>query len=68
MPRNLTTPQAAQYLQDKGIRITPGTLNTWRSIGKGPAYKKVGRYVYYERETLDQFEQGQPFKTVDMRG
>jgi hypothetical protein len=67
-PKNMTTQQAAEYLQSKGIRITPGTLNVWRSLGKGPAFKKVGRYVYYERDVLDQYERGQTYMTKDMRG
>ena len=39
----LNTPEAAKYL---GLR--PGTLEIWRSLGKGPRYLKIGRRVVYE--------------------
>ena len=65
MKRNLTTREAAQLLQDRGIRVTSGTLNVWRSQGRGPRFKKIGRHVYYTREALDQFERGEPYETID---
>lgn len=46
----LTEQQAAAYLGN-----TPRTLCTWRCIGKGPAFIKVGRAVRYHRDQLDQF-------------
>ena len=36
----LNTPEAAKHL---GLR--PGTLEIWRSLGKGPRYLKIGRRV-----------------------
>lgn len=32
---------------------TEGTLSTWRYLGKGPRYYKVGRRVVYRRSDLD---------------
>lgn len=35
------------------IGTTAGTLNTWRYLGKGPKYYKIGRRVVYRRADLD---------------
>ena len=35
------------------IGVTPGTLNTWRSQGKGPKHIKVGALVRYSEADLD---------------
>lgn len=29
------------------LGVTSSTLTTWRSLGKGPAYIRVGRRVFY---------------------
>jgi selenocysteine lyase/cysteine desulfurase len=67
MKRNLTPKEAAQYLQERGVRVSHGTLNIWRSQRRGPRYKRVGRHVYYEREDLDRFEQGVKIETTESR-
>jgi hypothetical protein len=36
----------------KIVRVKPSTLRDWRSAGRGPAYFKVGRLVYYRRTDL----------------
>ncbi len=41
---------AAQYL---GLSVH--TLNIWRSMGKGPSYRKLGRKVKYTKSDLDDF-------------
>lgn len=47
----LTTAQAAEY-----IGVQPGTLEVWRSTGRGgPRWLKVGRKVVYRREHLDAY-------------
>lgn len=63
---NLNTRQAATYLQENySIPITPGTMEVWRSYGKGPRYRKIARWVVYARADLDNFAAGQIFETVD---
>ncbi|MEM7213983.1 MAG: helix-turn-helix domain-containing protein [Pseudomonadota bacterium] len=49
-----TTAEAAVYL-----RLSEGTLRTFRSLGKGPRYCKVGRAVRYHRDQLDSFMIGE---------
>lgn len=44
----LTRQQAAQYLM-----MTPGSLSNLHGQGKGPAYYKRGKLVYYRIEDLD---------------
>jgi hypothetical protein len=29
------------------LGVTPATLMTWRSIGKGPIFSRIGRRVFY---------------------
>lgn len=40
--------QAAEYVGQK-----PGTLRQWRTLGRGPAYHKKGRRVFYKKSDLD---------------
>lgn len=46
----LNTNEAAEYL-----RLKKQTLANWRHTRRGPNYIKMGRYVIYDREALDQF-------------
>jgi hypothetical protein len=48
---------AAAYLADQMPRHAPSvrTLRRWRRIGKGPAYRKVGRFVWYYKNDLDEW-------------
>jgi hypothetical protein len=49
--------QAASYIGQK-----PGTLRQWRTLGKGPAYHKKGRRVFYKKCDLDAWmAQGRTF-------
>jgi Helix-turn-helix domain len=43
----LATPEAAQWLD-----LRPNTLEKMRVYGRGPLYRKHGRYVRYHREDL----------------
>ena len=43
-------PTAAEMLH-----VTPGTLQWWRAVGRGPDYLKVGRRVLYRQSALDKF-------------
>ena len=46
----LTTGQAASYL-----KLAPGTLQNWRSKGKGPKFIKRGNNVYYPMKSLEDY-------------
>jgi predicted DNA-binding transcriptional regulator AlpA len=35
------------------IRVSPGTLRSWRALNKGPRSFKVGRKLMYLRSELD---------------
>ena len=45
------------------IGFPTGTLAYWRTIGKGPTYVKVGRWVRYLRSDLDDWRSDQPSST-----
>jgi hypothetical protein len=61
----MVTPEASQYLTEKGIRVASKTLEVWRCKSRGPKYKKVGSRVYYERRWLDEFITGLEVKFFD---
>lgn len=64
--KNLNTRQAASYLKDLHcIPVTPGTMEVWRSMGRGPRYRKVARWVVYNKVDLDSFATGQIVETTD---
>lgn len=46
----LTTKKAAAFLG-----LSPWTLIKWRSLGKGPAWMKVGARIFYPQEILLSF-------------
>ncbi len=46
----LSTEEASKYL-----KVSVHTLNRWRSQKKGPAFIKMGRYVKYNKDSLDSF-------------
>lgn len=49
---NLIDPETVAAM----LRMKPATLINWRSRGKGPAFVKKGRFVYYEREVVEEFD------------
>ena len=49
-PPLLDPEQAATFLQ-----LSSRTLAKWRSIGRGPAYVKVGRLPRYRQSDLDNY-------------
>ena len=55
---HFNTKQAVEYLRTIGLNFKPSTLEVWRSLGKGPRYKKVTRKVYYEKTALNEFPKG----------
>ncbi|MFW5489115.1 MAG: helix-turn-helix transcriptional regulator [Desulfovibrio sp.] len=46
----LTTKEAAERLG-----LSPGTLEVWRCLGKGPRYIKIGRRVGYDARDLEAY-------------
>lgn len=46
----LTEREAAAWL-----RLSPSTLRTWRSLGRGPKFKKIGGSVRYLETDLVRF-------------
>ena len=65
MEKRLNTIQAAQHLKGRGTPFTPGTLEVWRSLGKGPRFIRVGGRIFYEPSALDAFIKGQTVQTID---
>lgn len=49
-PPLFTTERAAEILH-----VSPATLVSWRSRGKGPAYVKIGRLVRYQPAEIDRY-------------
>lgn len=48
-----------QYLNNEEsaafLKVSPATLNTWRSRGLGPKYYKAGRRVLYKCQDLEDY-------------
>lgn len=49
-------PLLEDYLSEietgKALNRTPRTLAIWRQRGEGPTYVKIGRTVYYNKDTI----------------
>lgn len=63
--KSFATEGAAAYLEDLGTPFTKGTLETWRCLGKGPRFRRIGRKVFYTKADLDRFSRGQIVETID---
>jgi hypothetical protein len=63
--KHFNTKEAVEYLRSLGLNFSPSTLEVWRSLGKGPRYKKVTRKIYYEKSSLDEFSKGEIFETIN---
>ena len=37
------------------LRARAGTLQWWRTMGRGPRYVKIGRHVFYRAGDIDEF-------------
>lgn len=59
MGENLTTKQAAEFLQVKET-----TLEQWRWNGKGPRFIKLGRCVRYRRTDIETFVEGRTYTST----
>ncbi len=60
--RLLTPKQAEEYL---GIPVK--SLANWRSLGKGPAYYKLGGKVRYSENDLEKWQETCRVLTADSR-
>lgn len=49
------------------LGLKPGTLEVWRSLGRGPRYKKIGRKVFYDILDLELFANAHVIETIDSR-
>lgn len=57
--RLFVTSEASRYLEQiHEQRCKPSTLKKMRHTGGGPAFRRVGRDVRYERVALDEWAQG----------
>lgn len=48
----LSRQEAADFINDLGLKISPKTLAKFASIGGGPEMRVFGRRVFYEPERL----------------
>jgi hypothetical protein len=48
----LDTRQAAQFLTDRGFKTSPATLDTKRTRGGGPRFRRYGLRIVYEPPEL----------------
>ncbi|GAB6038047.1 hypothetical protein JCM15519_26060 [Fundidesulfovibrio butyratiphilus] len=60
MGKSLNTKDAAAFLG-----LSAGTLEVWRSQGKGPKYAKLGRRVLYDPADLESFRNARKVLTID---
>ena len=56
------TPSAAKIL---GLK--KGTLEVWRSMGRGPRFCRIGRRIFYRIEDLELFANPNLVDTIDSR-
>jgi hypothetical protein len=53
MPEYLTRPEAADYLNKRGLKITKNTLQKMATTGGGPPYQLWGNITVYTPLGLD---------------
>ena len=64
--KKFNTEESASYLKKRhNIPVTKGTMEVWRTYGRGPRYRKVARWVVYDQADLDRFAAGQIVETRD---
>ena len=45
--------EAAQYLAERGLRVSKNTLQKWATVGGGPLYRRFGNKAVYQSGDLD---------------
>ena len=51
--RFLDRAEAAQYLTERGLRVSKNTLQKWVTVGGGPLYRRFGHRAVYLASDLD---------------
>lgn len=51
--RFLNRAEAAQYLTERGLRVSKNTLQKWVTTGGGPIYRRFGHRAVYQKADLD---------------
>lgn len=46
------------------LKLSPQTLNNWRTQGRGPAFRKAGRKVIYARSDIDAWMDANKFNNT----
>lgn len=47
--------EAAQYLAERGLRVSKNTLQKWATTGGGPLYRRFGNRAVYQTNDLDEW-------------
>lgn len=47
--------QAAEYLTQRGYKVSPAVLSNITNVGAGPRFEKGGHYKFYRKSWLDDF-------------
>jgi hypothetical protein len=57
VPAAITTPQAAEYISQRGLRMSANWLRVLRGRGEGPEYYREpsNDWCYYSRASLDTY-------------
>lgn len=53
MSKYLQRTEAASYVSERGLPLSPKTLQKWATVGGGPVFRKFGSRVVYTPEDLD---------------
>ncbi len=62
--RRYDTKEASEYLAQRGVKYTPGSMAVMRCKKKGPAYVTIMGKPYYPQSALDAFAAGIPVLTI----
>jgi len=65
MEKRFNTKEASEKLKELGVPFTAGTLEVWRSQGRGPRFIRLARKVFYTESALKEFAKGQVVETND---
>jgi len=52
MQTYLTRAEAANYLTERGLRVSKNTMQKWATVGGGPTYRLFGNRALYTPEDL----------------
>jgi predicted DNA-binding transcriptional regulator AlpA len=50
----------------KALGLTKPTLQTWRSLRKGPPWIKVGRNIFFDKQKVESWLQAQTRDPADL--